>query len=343
MRIAIVNDLQLAVEALRRVIAGAPELEVAWVAFDGREAVEKCAADPPDLILMDLIMPVMDGVQATCVIMRETPCPILVVTATVEGNASRVFEAMGCGALDAVCTPVFGTGGEVRGGEELLRKIGTVRKLTGNRPGNNRHAPEAVSPALDVPVMVAVGCSTGGPRALAAIMSRLPRGLDVAVTVVQHVDARFASGLAEWLNEQSALPVVVAREGGLPEAGTVYIAGTDDHLVIGPGRTFHYTPEPADNPYRPSVDELFFSLERNWPHRGIAALLTGIGRDGARGLLTLRRAGWHTIAQDERSSVIYGMPKAAAELRAASEVLSLEDMAGAVEEQVRIARTRGNR
>ena len=133
MRVAIVNDLMLAVEALRRVVKTDPDLEIAWIAMNGREAVEKCRVDRPDLILMDLIMPVMDGVQATCAIMRDTPCAVLVVTATVEGNAARVFEAMGCGALDAVCTPTLVSGGAISGGEDLLRKINTVRRLVGKQ------------------------------------------------------------------------------------------------------------------------------------------------------------------------------------------------------------------
>lgn len=334
MRIAIVNDLQLAIEVLRRVIRSEPDYTIAWIALNGREAVEKCTRDLPDLILMDLIMPVMDGVQATCAIMRETPCPILVVTATVAGNAARVFEAMGCGALDAACTPVFGANGVIEGGEELLRKIATVRKLTSGNTSNHKLSPEPAVAEREAPPLIAIGCSTGGPRALAAILSRLPGNLNATIVVAQHVDARFAGGLAEWLRDLSKLPVMVAKEGAAPETGAVYLAETDDHLVLGGDHMFHYTPEPANNPYRPSVDELLFSLERNWPKKGIGALLTGIGRDGARGLLALRRAGWFTIAQDERTSVIYGMPKAAVELDAASAILPLDDIAGAIEKKM---------
>ncbi|MEW6365907.1 MAG: response regulator, partial [Acidobacteriota bacterium] len=129
MRIAIVNDMILAVEALRRVVTSRPDLSIAWVALDGQEAVDKCAADRPDIILMDLIMPVMNGVEATRRIMRDSPCAILVVTATVQGNISLVFEAMGCGALDAVQTPVLGPGGHISGGADLLARIGIVGQL----------------------------------------------------------------------------------------------------------------------------------------------------------------------------------------------------------------------
>ena len=256
MRIAIVNDLLLAVEALRRVILSVPEYEVAWVAFDGKEAVDKCAFDLPDLILMDILMPVMDGVQATCVIMSETPCAILVVTSTVTGNASRVFEAMGCGALDAACTPVFRGSGEIEGSEELLRKIATVKKLIGKGEPKNGAPISPVHEPQSFP-LVAIGSSTGGPRAVAAILSRFPRGFETAVIIVQHVDERFAEGFADWLREGSPLPVFVAREGMFPEPGSAYVAATNDHLVLGGDHAFHYTSEPVNNPYRPLCGYIF--------------------------------------------------------------------------------------
>src|SRR5579862_450945 len=134
MRIAIVNDMPMAVEALRRVITGVPEYQIAWIAADGEEAVRQCRADPPDLILMDLIMPRMDGAEASRLIMRDSPCAILIVTATVEGHSSKVFEAMGSGALDAVKTPVLDGPGKTGGGSDLLAKIAMLRKLIGRSP-----------------------------------------------------------------------------------------------------------------------------------------------------------------------------------------------------------------
>ncbi len=330
MRIAIVNDLMMAVEALRRVINAAPGHEVAWIALNGREAVEKCRVDRPDLILMDLIMPVMDGVQATAEIMCSSPCSILVVTATVEGNAAKVFEAMGYGALDAVCTPNFGAGNTISGGDELLKKITTIAKLMGKAPVEKK-APDVPAPSAqgvgDVPPLIAIGSSTGGPRVLADILGFLPARPGAAIVIIQHVDSQFAGGLTHWLDSQCNLPVQLALENMPLAKDTVYVAGTNDHLVLGSDRCLHYTPEPRDYPYRPSVDEFFASLARYWPRRDMAVLLTGMGRDGARGLLSLRRSGWHTIAQSEASCIIYGMPRAAAELDAAVEILPPADIA----------------
>jgi len=331
-RVAIVNDLPMAVAALRRTLDAASGLEVAWTAHDGAEAVDKCARDVPDVILMDLIMPVMDGVEATRRIMRESPCAIVVVTATVSGNAGKVFEAMGHGALDAVATPVLGLDGAVSGGEELLKKIFTIAKLV-SRPGGTQAmaapAPAPLFPSRQPPLAV-IGASTGGPKAVATILAGMPPDLEAALVVIQHVDMGFAGSLAEWLGSQCPLTVRVAGDGQRPAPGAVLVAGTNDHLVLRPDLTLAYQADPVDYPYRPSVDAFFHSVARHWPKPGVAALLTGMGRDGAKGLLALRRAGWATIAQDQATSVVYGMPKAAAELDAARHVLPLPDIARAI-------------
>jgi len=331
MRIAIVNDVLLAVEALRRVVTSVPDYTIAWVARHGAEAVEKCAADTPDLILMDLLMPVLDGVEATRQIMVASPCLILVVTATVSGNMAKVFAAMGCGARDVVHTPVMGSDGQVEGGAALLDKIAMLGKLLTPTPHQEPQRPTrftAHAPIRHLPPLVAIGASTGGPAALACILSGLPAPFPAALTIIQHVDVQFAAGLADWLQAQTALPVRLAQEGCRLEAGTVWLAGTNDHMVLTPQHTLSYVAEPRDYPYRPSVDVFFKSLIKNgpahWPARAAGVLLTGMGRDGAEGLAVLRRARWYTIAQDQASSVIYGMPKTAAEVGAAMQIVSLE-------------------
>ncbi len=331
MRIAIVNDMLLAAESLRQGVLAMGLHQVAWVARDGAAAVERCAEDRPDLILMDLLMPVMDGVEATRRIMATTPCPILIVTTSIDSQCARVFEAMGAGALDAVNTPVL----DPRSGnscETFQAKLRTIERLTRpTLPGrsvfvNHSHAvnEQGAGP------LVVIGSSTGGPQALAQILSQLPANYPAPVIIVQHVDAQFAGELSAWLNKQSPLSVRLARDGDAPEIGTVLMAGTNNHLVMHSNQYLGYTDSPAELVYRPSADVFFESVARHWKGRLVAALLTGMGRDGAQGLLRLRERGSYTIAQDETSCVVYGMPKAAADIKAAVDILPLDSIAPAL-------------
>lgn len=337
MRIAIVNDLRIATEAIRRALADAGAHTVAWTARDGAEAVEKCARDRPDLVLMDLVMPVMDGVEATRRIMAASPCAILVVTATMRGNSARVFEALGSGALDVVQTPSGAAGATL-----LLEKLDRMTKSILNQPngvaanasinGASSSAPpvsaRAVGPAgAGADFLIGIGASAGGPAALETVLANLPAGFPAAIVVVQHIDAAFTPGLVSWLEKTSRLPVRAAAAGDRPEPGAVFLATGDRHLVLDAAGRFAFTDEPAGASYFPSIDVFFGSLARHWRRNAAGVLLTGMGRDGAEGLLRVRRAGFPTLAQDRATSAVYGMPKAAAELGAAEEVLPLGDIA----------------
>ena len=333
LRIAIVNDLALATAVLRRVVETMSGCALAWTAADGREAVERCLADTPDIVLMDLVMPVMDGAEATRRIMAEAPCAVLVVTATVSGNLGLVYEAMGHGALDAVNMPVPGPDGRVAEDDPIRAKIRLLARLIGKGAGPAR-PPRRPAPlphgSAAAPGLALIGSSTGGPRALADILGRLDPGFPAPILVVQHVDRAFLPGLRDWLAGLTRLPVSLLAGGALPVGGSVLLADTGDHLVMQADGSLVATPEPAGHDFRPSVDVLFESVARHWAGPGVAALLTGMGRDGARGLLALRESGFHTIAQDESSSVVFGMPKAAIELGAARQILPLPDIAGAL-------------
>lgn len=336
MRIAIVNSVSQTVEALRRVLAAAGRQQIAWVAADGLEAVSLCSKDRPDLILMDLVMPRMDGVEATRRIMAETPCPILIVTASVSDHPARVFEALGAGALDAVNAPLHGLSEGDGGVRLLLSKVATVAKLSrgGAETAPARRIPTVISPPARASDFVAIGCSAGGPLALATVLSSIPKDFAAPIVVIQHLDSEFAPGLATWLAGQCSFPVRLAQEGDVLKPGVVFLAGMAEHLVFVRPGVLGYTTEPKTCPYRPSVDVFFESAVRVRSGRVVGVLLTGMGRDGAQGLKALRDAGEHTIAQDQGTCAVYGMPKAAAALGAAVEILPLARIGPAIVKQL---------
>lgn len=323
MRIGIVNEQPLAAETLQHAVALKRTHQVIWIARSGPEAIERCTTATPDLILMDLLMEGMDGVEVTRRIMAASPCAILIVTPSVRANTARVFEAMGCGALDAVDMPVLDAANLRETAAPLLAKIATIARLVGDSNGKGNRS--STEPGHDR--LVVIGASAGGPSALATILGSLPGDFPAALVVVQHVDAQFAAGMTEWLGRHSALPVHVALEGDRPAQGRVLIAGTSDHLALKTADRLGYTPEPRHYVYRPSVDVFFLSVSRLWRGDVVGVLLTGMGRDGAQGLKALRSQGHHTIAQDEASSAVYGMPKAAAALNAAVDILPTDHIA----------------
>ncbi len=330
MRIAIVNDGLLAAEALRRVIVRAGGHDVVWIAQDGEDAVARCQRDRPDLILMDLFMPRMDGVEATRRIMTTSPCAIIVATAQVDEHTGKVFEAMSAGALDAVSVPTFTDSETLEGAKELLAKIEVINRLVGSpRKAKPPAGSTSAKPATRVmeKSVVAIGSSAGGPAALTTLLAALPGDFPAAIVIIQHVDKQFTSGLTAWFATHSKLEVRVAQEGDRLQPGVVYLAGRDRHLILSGPTQLGYVSHPVNTSYCPSVDVFFESLAKHWRGTAVGVLLTGMGRDGAEGLKALREAGHHTIAQDKWTSAVYGMPKAAAELDAAREILALDKIA----------------
>ena len=324
MKIGIANDVAMAVEALRRAVSSSSEHQVLWVARTGAEAVRMCAENLPDLVLMDLNMPDLDGVEATRQIMLASPCAILVVTSQPQDNVSQVFKALGAGALDVTATPILRGGGS--GVAALLAKIKTIGKLVraSGVDATVAAAPEHIDSG--VKHLLAIGASTGGPVAIAKVLRGWHPAPGTAIVVVQHIDENFASHFAKWMGEQLTIPVRVIEDNDALEPGVVQIARTNDHLLMNVKKRLHYDIEPRDYAYRPSVDVFFQCVARHWEGEATGVLLTGMGRDGANGLLELRRAGKFTIAQDQATSAVYGMPKAAADIEAAQQILPIENI-----------------
>jgi two-component system response regulator WspF len=296
MKIAIVNASESQVEILRALVKRSSH-EVCWSAFSSVQALER--TEPADLVLLD--MRVVDPVGLT----RQLDCAVLVVTVGMDRFSEQIFLAMQAGALDAAELPVCDDDALA-----LLEKIETVDRLL--RPGA-RPRPLA---------LIAIGASAGGPAAIGRVLAGLPVGLPAAVVVVQHIGEAFSSNLVKLLGGHTSSTVRVAEAGHRVALGEVLVAGGTDHLIMVAGR-LQYTREPLEGLYRPSIDVFFGSLG-TWKGSLVGVLLTGMGSDGARGLLQLRRMGHWTIAQDESTSAIYGMPRAAAALNAACEVLPLD-------------------
>lgn len=329
MKIGIVCDQPTITECLRGAVTQAHEHQVAWTAASGREAAERCEADGADLVLMIVRSTGMDGADATRQIMTGAPRPILLVTVEEAAPTGPVFEAMGQGALDVVDLPRLTSSTPQGSTAMLLKKLGTISCLVRDRNGARKAA--APKPRIHTSSrcdrLVAIGASAGGPAALAVILAELPKDFPAAVVIVQHVDAQFTDGMSSWLSLQTGHSVRVAKDGDRLTTGSVFMAGTSDHLVLTGSDCLKYTREPLHYVYRPSVDVFFESVSRQWQYEAVGVLLTGMGKDGALGLRSLRDRRHHTIAQDEATSSVYGMPKAAVALDAAVEVLPMRGIA----------------
>jgi len=337
MRISIVD--QQHAQVLRTLIDSAPDYHIAWIAATAQEAFYRCLEDKPDLLLMALQLPDMDGIEATRHIMKYSPCPILLIASSLESCAGKIFAAMGEGAKDVINFSAQAQSDQEK--HALLRKLRALATL--HAPDSQKkhieHTPKNKTSVQkpfvkvhkhDLPQLVAIGASTGGPHALVNLLQQLPSDLQAAVVIVQHLTEEFSFDLTAWLDTQSSLNVHLAIEGSQPRVGNVYIAHSDDHLVFDEHGSFLYTPHPQNIHYRPSVDVFFQSLAKHWCMPGVAVLLTGMGHDGAKGLAELKQNRWHTIAQDQKSSAVYGMPKAAKELGAALEILPLDKIGKAI-------------
>jgi two-component system chemotaxis response regulator CheB len=338
LRVLVVEDSTTVRRHLCDIIASDPDLEVVGEAADGKQAIHLCESLRPDVMTMDMMLPLMTGLSATEYIMAHCPTPILVVSAsTNRGEVFKTYEALAAGAVEVFDKPT----GEEPEGDWERRFLATIKIVARVRPVTHvrgrlgpiaqvrpavpfEPAPAAHHPRIRV---VAIGASTGGPGAILEILRALPRGFSLPVLLVLHINEPFAASFAEWLDGQTGFRVTYAADGQPLDSvgGSITMARPDRHLIVQGGR-LRVTDGPERHSCRPAVDVLFDSLADDCGAETAACLLTGMGRDGASGLLAIRRAGGLTIAQDEATSIVYGMPREAVLLGAAERVLPLGDI-----------------
>jgi len=326
---------------IRGILDADPDVEVVGQATDGLEAVDLADRLAPDVITMDVDMPGLDGLEATRRIMARAPRPIVLVSGVFLPDLGHSFQALEAGAVTLLEKP--GRPGSPAFAREAAELVATVKlmagvKLVRRRPGaagGPNSAPAGAGPA---PVarssgplhVVAIAASTGGPPALAQVLRTLPAGWSVPVLVVQHIGAGFDVGLVRYLDECCTLPVGLAEDGQALRAGRVYVSPADRHLGVAAGPRLTVTPGAPVDGYRPSANHLFRTVAAVFGPGAAGVVLTGMGRDGADGLLAVRRAGGLAIAQDEATSTVYGMPRQAMLQGASDLVLPVEEIGRAL-------------
>jgi two-component system chemotaxis response regulator CheB len=331
-KVLIVEDSPVVLELLMFILSSDPAIQVIGTASDGEEAVRAVREKRPDVVTMDIIMPKMDGFEATRIIMETTPTPIVIVSASGDSKeVEKTFRAIEAGALAAISKPMGVTHPKYT---QLSKELITTVKLMSEvkvikmRPRERKglvitgELPAGMIPpvTLDLKV-VAIGASTGGPLAIEAILSGLPKDFPAPLLIVQHIAAGFVQGFADWLATSSGFPAKVAAHDELPLPGRAYIAQEDFHMGIGTEGRIVLSKKEPENGLRPSVSYLFRSLGEVFGKNAVGVLLTGMGKDGASELKLMKGKGAVTIAQDKESSIVYGMPGEAVALNAASFVL----------------------
>lgn len=331
-RVLLVDDSPLALYFLQRVLARTPDISVVGTALNGREALPLVASLSPDVICVDLHMPVMNGLEFTRAVMASTPRPILVVSVSVEPGAPGVFKLLEAGAVDVLAKPGVLEADDASFAAEFATK---VRVLAGVRVFRRRldavGVPPAIGPMTAGPPKLAVlGASTGGPQALQQILGALPAGFPLPLVCIQHIGGEFLPELLAWLGQTTPLAVGLARAGEYPEPGSVHFPPADKHLEFDRAGRFVLSQSPPYGGHRPSVTVSMKAAARQFGASTVGVLLTGMGRDGAEGLSSIAQVGGLTIAQDEATSVVFGMPGEAVALGAARHVLPLEQIAPAL-------------
>ncbi|HEY9749824.1 MAG TPA: chemotaxis-specific protein-glutamate methyltransferase CheB, partial [Allocoleopsis sp.] len=340
-RVFLVEDSPVSLVILKRMLTSTPDIEVVGTARNGIEALELIPQAQPAVICTDFYMPGMDGLEFTRQIMAKYPRPILVISASVQpDNTQNIFQLLDAGAVDVFPKPGAGLATDYElVKQELISKIKVlsgVTVFTKYRLSSARQTPPTLNPLhltnTSVRDTVArralvIGASTGGPQALHAILAQLPANLPFPVLCVQHISEGFLQGLVNWLKVECRLNIKIAQAGEVPVSGTVYFAPERTHLELDNQGKFICLESALVDGHRPSVTVTFKSVAKFYGKAAIAILLTGMGKDGAEGMRAISAAGGITIAQDEKSSIVFGMPKEAIAMGVVQHVLPVNDIA----------------
>jgi two-component system chemotaxis response regulator CheB len=334
LRVLLAEDSPLFATVLGELLSAQDDMELIAVTDNGEDAVRLCLELRPDLVLMDVQMPRMDGLAATERIMAQLPTPILVITSDPwRGGSDLSFKALSAGALELIPKPDHLPMSDAEQHEllsriRLLSQIPVIRHMRGRRQPASAAAPASTPRviAAEAPPIIGIVASTGGPRTLAALLALLPERFEAAILIVQHIIPGFSEHLARWLHGNTRLNVQEARAGVRPQAGHVYLAPSEHHLEVSPTGLLHVHDGPPVRGHRPSGDRLLDSLAQHAAASSIGLILSGMGDDGAEGLGALRRAGGITLAQEPASCVVPSMPQAAILSGAAQHIIEPADL-----------------
>jgi len=350
-RVLVVDDSAVIRTLLKRSLAKDPRIEIVGEAYDGQGAIEQNRLLKPDVITMDIYMPVMDGIEATKRIMQESPAAIMIFST--EDSARMGYAALEAGAVDMLKKPDL-THFSPDFYRSFIERIVAVTErghkspVFAKRIGNaTPFSQPAVMPPVRRPVspeavgkkdLLVIGASTGGPVAVQTVLSKIGRDFPYPILITQHIDSAFDRHYTSWLADTTGMNVTLAQDNGVVVPGTVYVAPANYHLTVGSRSASGYVTklvkDPPVNYLRPAVDYLFQSAAKVAGEHCIAVLLTGMGRDGANGCVDIHKNGGYTIAEAEETCVVFGMPKAAIDLGAASSVLPLYEIAPYVRKMV---------
>ena len=328
-RILIVDDSATYCEVLKGIFSQAPDMTVIGIAHNGRAAIKMASDLRPDLITMDVNMPDIDGYETTKAILQIFPIPIVMVS-SLNRSHENDFNALQAGAVTMIEKPVPADKHSEGSLVNLIRNMAKVKvfRRYSSPKGKESDYIAPVTPVASNCEIAAVGISTGGPPILAGMLQMLPSKLPFPICIIQHIPKGFSDSLIGWLGKVSPLPVVSMKDGDTLQPGTVYIAPGGGVASLKTAKVFSIVPDTRINMPSPSVDVFFDSMNKFYGAKALAVLMSGMGRDGAQGLLHLYNSGAETVVQDRESSVVYGMPDEALKLNAAKYVMTPDDIVG---------------